>query len=636
MGVLAFGHLSDRYGRKKLYLTGLALDITFGVTSGLAPSYQLFAASRFLVGIMNGGMSLVAFVLLNEYVGTSYWALTGLTLDITFGVTSGLAPSYQLFAASRFLVGIMNGGMSLVAFVLLNEYVGTSYWALTGSLGSLFFAVGISVYAVMGYFIHSWRMLALVTNLQGVLLFVLSVFIPESPRWLYAQGRLSEAEDVLYLIARRNHKQKCTVSLKPPLDRRDRQTAGALDLFCHRILLKRTLVMMYSWFVCSLVYYGLTLNVGNMGGNLYVNLALSGIAELPSYPICIYLIGRKWSGRRRTLSGFLFLGGIACLIIMVLPEKQEAGVFAYVNSRSLSLLGKMTISAAFNIVYIYSSELYPTVVRNIGMGMCSVAARLGGIIAAFIPSLKSVQWALPFIVFGVAGLSAGVLNLLLPETLNTPLPETISDLHAGSYRRLGDEGLPLQAFSNGLVHLWHRQVLKTVEEVQKIIQALTAEVSRKDGRFQSISNSGIHNDNVKVLTPTLFLVSVPVRGLSGYKECRARQWRYYTLSGSKLLSPVREPEKLHQWLELENFTTSCQEWHNSSVAIERDIVPAKVGNLFKELLETSIESCNFTRKLSILESVGSVVRVAMETSELQVEVELIPTAELINCWPKKA
>lgn len=41
-------------------------------------------------------------------------------------------------------------------------------------------------------------------------------------------------------------------------------------------------------------------------------------------------------------------------------------------------------------------------------------------------------------------------------------------------------------------------------------------------------------------------------------------------------------------------------------------------------------------KVSILESVGSVVRVAVETSEIQVEVELVPTVELMNCWPKKA
>lgn len=56
---------------------------------------------------------------------------------------------------------------------------------------------------------------------------------------------------------------------------------------------------------------------------------------------------------------------------------------------TLALLGKLGAAGAFGTVYVFSSELFPTVLRNAGMGTSSVCARVGGMIAPYIADTAS-------------------------------------------------------------------------------------------------------------------------------------------------------------------------------------------------------------------------------------------------------
>ena len=96
--------------------------------------------------------------------------------------------------------------------------------------------------------------------------------------------------------------------------------------------------------------------------------------------------------------------------------------------QSMALLGKLCLAASFAVIYIHSGEIFPTTIRNSAMGLVSVAARVGGILAPFIVSLGNVSDNLQFTVFGLMSLTAGILNLKLPETKGAQLPETVSEL----------------------------------------------------------------------------------------------------------------------------------------------------------------------------------------------------------------
>ncbi|KAJ8384789.1 hypothetical protein AAFF_G00198750 [Aldrovandia affinis] len=98
----------------------------------------------------------------------------------------------------------------------------------------------------------------------------------------------------------------------------------------------------------------------------------------------------------------------------------------------VAVLGKGLSEASFTTVVLYTTELYPTVVRQNGIGYTSFIARLGVSITPLVILLEDVWKLLPQIIFCTAAISSGLVACLLPETKNRRLPETIEDVEQTS------------------------------------------------------------------------------------------------------------------------------------------------------------------------------------------------------------
>lgn len=68
-----------------------------------------------------------------------------------------------------------------------------------------------------------------------------------------------------------------------------------------------------------------------------------------------------------------------------------ASLDLYYLATILVMMGKFGVTAAFSMVYVYTAELYPTVVRNMGVGVSSMASRLGSILSPYFVYLGKSQ-----------------------------------------------------------------------------------------------------------------------------------------------------------------------------------------------------------------------------------------------------
>ncbi|GIY87638.1 organic cation transporter protein [Caerostris darwini] len=308
------------------------------------------------------------------------------------------------------------------------EVVGAEERSIYGVAMNLGWCIGFVSLPGIAYLLKDWFWIQIAITAPCIVLLFTWWLLPESPRWLMSKGRVDEAQKILIKAAKTNKKKLSDIDTrlkKMMVKATEVHESGAaggnfLDLLRTPGLWQMTLNIFFLWFVNSFVYYGLSYNTNEMAGDPFVNFAICGAVEFPAYfltPLAIRSLGRKYP-----LAGTMIIGGLACLLIYPLPaDPWWLGVM-------VAMVGKFCITCSFAIAFVFTAEIFPTVVRNIGVGAASVFARIGSILAPFIRELgNATHPVVPQIVFGILAFSSGLLVFLLPETNNVSVPETLAE-----------------------------------------------------------------------------------------------------------------------------------------------------------------------------------------------------------------
>ncbi|XP_066553557.1 solute carrier family 22 member 2 [Amia ocellicauda] len=337
------------------------------------------------------------------------------------GILVAVSPNYIALLVFRTLYGLGVKGGWVAGYVLITELVGVEYRRTVGILYQMFFSIGILILPLVAYLISDWRWLQVAITAPYFGFLVYYWFIPESPRWLLSQKENSKAVTITKAIAKENKKTLSKNLETLTGDSEEISKVSVLDLVRTPKMRKYTLILMFNWFTSAVVYPGLIMRLGILGGNIYIDFLISGMVEFPAALLILFTIERI--GRRVPFAMANIVSGAACLITAFIPES------VFWLKTAVACVGRLGITMAFEMVVFVNTELYPTFIRNLGVSVCSTFCDIGGIVAPFLLYRLAVIWIeLPLIIFGVLAFVAGGLVFMLPETRGVPLPETIDDI----------------------------------------------------------------------------------------------------------------------------------------------------------------------------------------------------------------
>ncbi|XP_052740651.1 solute carrier family 22 member 13 [Bicyclus anynana] len=336
-------------------------------------------------------------------------------------IPTSFVSSYWAFNSLRFVTGIASGGSLIVAIPVIMEITGKRYREYAGATCLLPDGIAQALLALFAYYLPYWDTYLLGLSVTCILILILVCFVPESPRWLVANGKVDNALKIMFGAAKVNKlntehiKDTVMKSMENmKIEENKTITASYLDFFKDIKTIIITLSTFVIWFVLGVTYYGIYQYMTFLGTNIYLTVVILGLIQVP---LCAVQVAMTRLFKRKTAIASAFLiTGVTMTGLIFTPN-------GHWSTTLLGVVGFSASSATYAVTYLYQAELFPTPLRNMSFGIVCAAGMVGAMIAPFIANMSPV-WV-PSLIFSLMSIVAVGFCLLLPETKGKNLKDTI-------------------------------------------------------------------------------------------------------------------------------------------------------------------------------------------------------------------
>lgn len=410
---LTFGaHLTDGY---VLGVIGYAM-ILLQPQMNLTPLQEGLIGGSALFGLFLGSLLLgwISNHIGRQRIFTFSFLLITFASFLQFYVTSP-----EQLIVLRILIGFGLGGDYAVGHTLLAEFSPKRYRGMLLGAFSLVWTLGYVLASIAGHIWidagpEVWRWLLASASFPALLITLLRIGTPESPRWLMRQGRITEAHAVI--------RQFLGANVLPGDEIAGVTTRRISALFSARYW-RRTafnslffICLVIPWFV---IYTWLPMIATTM--KLDNALTVSLILNVLLIVGAMIGLALAWVlTRRQFLIGSFLLLAVTLAALACTPPNHSTLMLL------LFVLFTTGISAASNLVGILPAESFPTDIRSLGVGFATAMSRLGAAISTGLLPMALIAWGMrATLLMLVAVLLAGLVVSLLwaPETKNLSLVE---------------------------------------------------------------------------------------------------------------------------------------------------------------------------------------------------------------------